>query len=187
MNYTETAAALSPCGTYRYALTRAWQPDYRDTIVFLMLNPSTADGTDDDPTIRRCVGFADRWGYGRLLVLNLYAFRATDPAVMFAAEDPVGPANNGWIERETAGRLVVCAWGSASVPAGPKRRGSVAAGEGFDSRPAQVYHMCRRAGATLKCLGLTLDLHPRHPLYVRADAQLIDFGHPGPGQKPPPW
>lgn len=172
MEYTETAAAISDCGTYRYALTRAWQHDYTDTLVWLMLNPSTADGEQDDPTIRRCVGFADRWGYGRLVVVNLFAFRATDPDDLSGTDDPVGPKNDRWIEREAKGRVVVCAWGSRSLTVGPACPGRL---EYYHQRPMLVARILRDAGATMKCLGLTADSQPRHPLYVRGDTELIDF------------
>jgi hypothetical protein len=80
-----------------------------------MLNPSTADASQDDPTIRRCIGFARQWGCGRLVVLNLFAFRATDPADLKRAADPVGPENRAWFDRtlvdDLVGGPVVCGWG----------------------------------------------------------------------------
>lgn len=83
------AAVLSPCGRYRYELTRRWAPG--PLVGWVMLNPSRADAHTDDPTVRRCVGFAHRWGYGGLIIRNLYALRATDPAALADHLDPVGP------------------------------------------------------------------------------------------------
>lgn len=88
-----TTAGISECGTYRYWLCREWSPGL-DSLVWLMLNPSTADATQDDPTIRRCMGFARRWGYGGITVVNLYAYRATNPRDLLTAADPVGPEND---------------------------------------------------------------------------------------------
>ncbi|MFD3920195.1 DUF1643 domain-containing protein [Streptomyces sp. NPDC058595] len=85
-------ALISDCGRYRYRLTRTWGPG--PAAVMVMLNPSTADGTQDDPTVRRCVTFADAWGCGGLIVVNLYAWRATKRAELKLAPDPVGPDND---------------------------------------------------------------------------------------------
>src|SRR4051812_26865304 len=109
----EQNAVISACGRYRYLLTRQVGPGPR-AATFIMLNPSTADATKDDPTIRRCIGFARQWGCGRLSVLNLFAFRATDPAAMKRADDPVGPENKDWFERiltDAGEGRVVCGWG----------------------------------------------------------------------------
>ena len=148
-------AVLSECGTYRYRLERAWSDDPRD--VWLMLNPSTADATLDDPTIRRCVGFSRRWGAGGIVVANLYALRATDPAELERHPDPVGPANDAHIADVVQhawrdGARIVCAWGAH--PFAASRALDVA--EGLrDMLPV--------------CLGTTRSGAPRHPLYVRAD------------------
>ena len=101
-------ALFSPCGTYRYRLTRRWAEG--PAVAFIMLNPSTADGSVDDPTIRRCIGYGQSWGYGALAVGNLYAFRATEPQELRRARDPIGPDNDRHLEciAETATR-VVCA------------------------------------------------------------------------------
>ena len=89
-------AVFSPCRTYRYALSRVWAAD-KPYALFIGLNPSTADETLDDPTIRRCIDFAKRWGYGGLVMANLFAYRATNPSEMKAATDPVGVANDEWL------------------------------------------------------------------------------------------
>lgn len=105
-------ATISACGMYRYELSRQWDDDL-GALGFVMLNPSTADANADDPTIRKCVGFAQRFGYGGIKVVNLFAYRATDPADLKKAGYPIGPEN----DRHIAGAMlncavVVCAWGA---------------------------------------------------------------------------
>jgi len=116
--FTETVdagsgARFSPCRTWRYSLRRQWLPGSEASVMFIGLNPSTADETQDDPTIRRCLGFARYWGFGNLIMMNVYAFRATKPADMKAAKDPVGPGNDREFERlRSVPQLVVAAWGN---------------------------------------------------------------------------
>lgn len=142
-------ADLSPDGRYRYRLSRTWGP--APLVTFVMLNPSTADGSTDDPTIRRCAGFARSWGYGGLVVANLYAYRATRPADLWQADDPVGPANDEHLRAVFASSgLVVAAWGA-------------------HARPDRVDEVLSFA-PPLVALALTKAGHPRHPLYVRAAA-----------------
>lgn len=152
-------AVLSPDGLYRYTLEREWQaelgptPDEDLRCLFVMLNPSTADAFIDDPTIRRCVGFARSWGYSSLSVVNLFAFRATDPGSMMRAADPVGPENDHWL-RVCAVRasLVVAAWGTNG---------------GHLDRDRHVLELLQREhGKSVYCLGVTRSGQPRHPLYV---------------------
>jgi hypothetical protein len=108
-------ADLSPCGTYRYLLGRR-VGDGQRAALFVMLNPSTADASDDDPTIRRCRRFARREGCGLLEVVNLFAYRATDPVALRLAEDPVGPANDHFISKAVErAALVVVAWASSTA------------------------------------------------------------------------
>lgn len=143
-------ARLSIDDRYRWTLHRRWGD--RSTVVFIMLNPSTADATQDDPTIRRCIGFARRWGMGGLTVVNLYAYRATKPADLWLADDPVGSANDRSITAEVArAELVVAAWGANAKP---DRIAEVLALPGMDK---------------LTALDVTKDGQPRHPLYLRAD------------------
>jgi hypothetical protein len=129
-------------------------------MLFVMLNPSTADALVDDPTIRRCIGFAQREGMGALEVVNVFAFKATDPKAMFGAgRDIVGPDNREharWAVAQ-ASRVVV-AWGAHPVGSSPI--------------PAVIAH------ANRWCLGVTKDGSPRHPLYVRADQPLIPWPAP---------
>jgi hypothetical protein len=157
-SYSRAAATISADGLYRYRLERWWNEDV-PAVLFVMLNPSTADARDDDPTIRRCVGFARSWGAGGLLVGNLYALRATDPRGLVGVDDPVGPENDDHLFRmsRVAARTVV-AWGAWP---GPDRY-----------RPARVMAaLCGQAiGARAYALGRTKAGAPRHPLYLRADA-----------------
>lgn len=161
------SAEISDCGRYRWWLRRSWnapqlplesrpQPS-KGACCFVMLNPSTADGTQDDPTIRRCIAFADSWGYTSLTVRNLFAWRATDPKELLAAEAVTG-GERGNVELLAAcsGDLLVAAWG-AGVPFG---------------RDKEVLALWEKhfPGVPIYCLGKTKHGHPRHPLYVRGDA-----------------
>lgn len=153
-------ARISEDGVYRYTLGRRWTQDLESgAAVFVMLNPSTADANKDDPTIRRCIGFAKALGCGGLHVVNLYAFRATKPADLWRADYPIGPDNDE-VLRETftaaahEDRPVIAAWG-ANAP---------------EARATFVSEMAREAGAPLLALGLTKDGAPRHPLYLSAAA-----------------
>lgn len=149
----DRGAELSPCLRYRYRLWRRWAPGA--PLVFCMLNPSTADATEDDPTIRRCIGFARRDGYPAIEVVNLFAFRATDPAELPEASVAVGTMNDAFLRRAfTAAALVVAAWGAH--PLAEARARVVAA----------------LAPGPLHCLGVTKSGAPRHPLYVRGDQAL---------------
>jgi hypothetical protein len=107
----KSGAHISPDGKYRYCLCRVWD-DQKDRVLFIGLNPSTADAAKDDPTVRRYLGYAQSWGYGGLYVGNLFAFRATEPAAMLKAADPVGPDNDRWL-RALARRatMIVACWG----------------------------------------------------------------------------
>lgn len=158
------AAILSPCGTWRYELRRTWRPGRR-FVVFVMLNPSTADADADDPTIRRCVDFGQRWNYDGLIVVNLFAFRATQPSAMRAARDPIGPENDLHIARALDAILcdrsdVVCAWGTNGD---------------FMDRDRTVLAAIREAGIVPVALGVTQHGHPRHPLYAKANSSLAPY------------
>ena len=110
-------AVISDCGTYRYSLTRVWDKG-RGLLVFCMLNPSTADGKENDPTIRKCIGFAMRLGFGGIHVVNLSAFRAKKPSDLRKAKYAPGPDNLQYLREAFAGNTVVLAWGAhgAEVP-----------------------------------------------------------------------
>lgn len=151
-----SGADISPCGRYRYRLWRTWDASVRPA-VFVMLNPSTADGRDDDPTIRRCIGFARGWGAGGIVVVNLYAWRATDPKELAAARtagcDIQGPERDVHLRAafaQTEG--IVAAWGAHAL-ARDAVRGVLALVP--DS-------------ARVECLGVTREGFPRHPLYLAA-------------------
>lgn len=160
---------FSPDRRYRYTLERKLGPQPTDrpplTVAFIMLNPSTADAEVNDPTVRRCIGYATDWGFERLLVGNLFALRATDPRELRRAKNPVGVENDAWLRRIIeASDLVICAWGSHSLAA--KR-----AHEFFGDSP-------------VRCLATTKDGHPRHPLYLRRDLTPIRVKLPVPEVKP---
>lgn len=150
-------AVISPCGRYRYVLARDLGLMGRGAVLFLMLNPSTADASEDDPTIRRCKGFAQTWGFARLLVGNLYAYRATDPSALglkrppdpqvshyedrfhwgLPPSDPVGPENDRHlIELSAQADKVVCAWGA-------------------HAKPDRVAHVVQLLGRDLHCIART--------------------------------
>lgn len=163
----ESDALISPCGQYRYWLTRKWD-DTRFTLPIIMLNPSTADASVDDPTIRRCIAFARQRGFGGIRVMNLFSFRSPSPAAMKAAIDPVGPGNDGFLNdmlRAVAeiGIPVLAAWGT---------HGS------FRRRDMMLGSFAKLAGAQLVCLGTTKDGHPKHPLYVKGDQPFVPFAAP---------
>lgn len=148
-----SAPIFSSDRTHRYTLPRVVAPGI-STVAFVMLNPSKADEAQDDPTIRRCIGFARAWGYSRLLVGNLFAFRATDPREMKRAADPIGAENDEHLVRiASAADLVVCAWGQHGK---------------FGGRADAVTWMLRRHRA-LHALELAGDGTPKHPLYLRGD------------------
>lgn len=141
-------------GPYRYNLWRLW--DDRPHAVFIMLNPSTADASEDDPTIRRCMGFARSWGYGGICVVNLFAYRSTDPRALASVPDPVGPRNDQQIDATLGGAdLVVAAWGAHGT---------------LGARSATVRALVEKH-RPLYHLGLTKNGSPRHPLYLRSDTQ----------------
>jgi hypothetical protein len=141
------SATLSPCRTYRYLLTRVW--DDRPACVFIGLNPSTADEKTDDLTITKCIGFAKQWDCGQLRMLNLFAYRDTDPAKMLMQRHPIGPECDEYLDRFTAdAKIVVAAWGMHG---------------GLQRRDAVVVDRLRERGVVLMCLGMTKEGFPRHP------------------------
>ena len=155
-------AEFSPDRRYRYRLD-ANLSDAGGVCMFLMLNPSKADETRSDPTVTRCKRFAARWGYGALSVCNLFALRSTDPAALTASEDPVGADNDKHLLKAArAADSIVCAWGN---------RGA------YLDRGDEVMRALRREGLAAKTrhLGMTRRGQPRHPLYLRRDAERIRF------------
>ncbi len=154
------SAVISECGQFRYILRRSWDIG-RPGVTFVMLNPSIADAEQDDPTVRKCIGFAERQGFGHLNVVNLFAHRATDPANLKRAGWPRGPECDFWIDRalgET--HNAICAWGTNA-------RGLV--------RPAEVLELIRKRGLKPVALALTDDGIPRHPLMLPYTCTLTEF------------
>lgn len=149
------SAVISDCGRYRYMLEREWMTG-SGTCLFVMLNPSTADAEQDDPTIRRCVGFAQSWGYQRLTVANVFALRSPHPKVLLEADDPVGDDNDHWTEKlYREADLAVAAWGAFWFAR---------------DRAADL-----AASYDLHCLAVTKEGCPQHPLYIKADTKPIPF------------
>ncbi len=153
--YAGAGALFDEDSLYRWRLWRAWDAS-RSRLLWVLLNPSTADAHHDDPTLRRCVGYAARWGYGAVEVVNLFALRSTDPRALHAAVDPVGHANNAHIATAALeADLVVCGWGAHALAS---------------SRAAAVVDLLCDAGHLLHCIGVTKAGQPRHPLYARGSA-----------------
>jgi hypothetical protein len=147
-------ASLDPERRYRWWLLREWDASL-PRLVVIGLNPSTADEREDDPTIRRCIAFAKRWGYGSLTMLNLFAFRSTDPDGLYSIVDPIGWLNDQTLTEQTRGApMVLCAWG---------------AGGAILDRGPKVIKSLLGLGRPLCSLGVTKDGHPKHPLYLRSD------------------
>lgn len=155
-------ATLSVCGTYRYMLGRCWD-DHAPWFVICMLNPSTADALVDDPTIRRCIGFAKRNGFGGILVVNAYALRATNPKELLTAADPVGPRNAEALRMAAKAPLLaklVAAWG---VPARKKIERHLIRTRMDLMRPVWTLGPLTKGG------------HPRHPLYLKNETPIIEW------------
>jgi len=149
-------ALISEDGKYRYWLTRVWDST-RSLVVFIGLNPSTADATVDDPTIRRCIGFAKSWDMGGLVMMNLFAYRATDPKKLKRVADPVGCRNLDLINHFGTGKTVVCCWGADPMAKDWSK-------EILKIFNQPVFH-----------LGLTKAGHPKHPLYLKKDLKPIPY------------
>lgn len=154
MELGTSGALFSDCGRYRYRLTRIFD-ERRIAVNFIMLNPSTADGCSDDPTIRRCQNFARMWGFGRMVVTNIYGLRSTDPKALYRDPDPIGPKNDYHLVLEAlCAAEVVCAWGA---------HGSAKSRGGF------ILSLLKARGIRPVCLGRTKSGEPKHPLYLRGD------------------
>lgn len=155
-----TDAKFSIDRAYRYNLLRVWD-EGKEKVCFIGLNPSTANATTDDPTIRRCIGFARTWGFGGLWMGNLFAFVSTDPSKLTfgAGYDPIGKENDTELMRMVGqSSLVIAAWGTWKQ-------------QEIRDRSWYVRTMFTR----MKCLGKTKDGQPRHPLYLKADTTPTTF------------
>lgn len=147
----KTDAKLSDCRAYRYALWRTWD-ESKPYAMFIGLNPSTADETEDDPTIKRCIAFARDWGYGGLCMANLFAFRATEPSEMMRAENPVGPENDEWLKNLSSGAgVIIAAWGNSGS---------------YRGRSKEILSTFPK----LMCIKLNQSGEPAHPLYQPSSA-----------------
>jgi hypothetical protein len=146
-----SGATFSPCRRWRYLLWRRWD-ESKPVANFLMLNPSTADEVKLDPTCARARDYAERWGYGALIVTNIFAFRNTNPNQMKTAKDPVGPGNDAAIVRAARdSALVICAWGNHGA---------------FLERSARVKTLLNQKRIPLHALRVNANGEPAHPLYL---------------------
>ncbi|MBL4783629.1 MAG: DUF1643 domain-containing protein [Porticoccaceae bacterium] len=145
----KNTAKLSTCRNYRYALWRTWDGT-KPYVMFIGLNPSTADEKTDDPTLRRCINYAKSWGYGGVCMANLFALRATDPSLMRASQHPIGTENNRWLKKLAKDTgLIVAAWGNDGMHLG---------------RSTQVKDFI----PNMHCLKINKSGEPAHPLYQSA-------------------
>jgi hypothetical protein len=151
-------ATFSSCRKWRYSLWRVWDKQ-KQMVTFIGLNPSTATENENDPTITRCINFADAWGYGGMYMANIFAYRATDPKKMKAFSDPVGKKNDQWlIKMSQTSAITVAAWGAHGMHL---------------NRGDQVVRLLK--GMQLYCLGRTQNNQPRHPLYLCKDLKPVGY------------
>ncbi len=152
---------------YRYRLGIVWNAD-KPALTFILMNPSTASETENDPTVARCCERARRQGYGGVIILNAFAFRATDPRVMLAANDPVGPLNDRVLFDNismvaAAGWPVILGWGQNGAHRG---------------RDKDIWALLYEAGVQPMCLKVAANGQPVHPLYIPYDADFIPWSPP---------
>jgi hypothetical protein len=158
--YLENDAVISECSKYRYLLRRTWDHK-RPRVLYVMLNPSTADASKDDATIRSCVRLADGLGYGSMEVVNVFAWRATKPKELLTAPDPCGPRNEDHVIA-ALGRcdIPICAWGAWP----PAEQASVYIRNAIRTRRPAAF-----------CFGKTQSGAPLHPLYIKSGTPLQTF------------
>lgn len=163
------SAIISPCGQYRYQLERhAIEGGGSGCVTWIMVNPSTADASEDDATIRKVTGFSRRLGFGWFMVGNVFAYRSTDVRGLARVADPIGPENEAWLRRMMAAApTVVVAWGPVAKL--PKE---------LRKRYQRVVRIANEIGVTLHCLGTAQDGHPRHPLMLSYDTPLTPWSPP---------
>lgn len=161
--WAQSGAILSDCGTFRYRLWRIWRPELK-RVLWVMLNPSTADASQDDPTIRKCAAFAKKWGCGGIEVVNLYAFRTPSPAELKASGYRVGPDNliflKSMLRNAMNHSIAVAAWGAHAQP----------------SMGRWLRDEAAVAGLPLHFLRLNKGGSPAHPLYLPLDSGLMEWG-----------
>jgi hypothetical protein len=161
-DYSDKGAEFSPCKRYRYSLWREWQTltPSKKYVLFVMLNPSTADENILDPTVRRCLGYAMAWGYNKMVVANIFALRSTDPGELYKCEDPIGEENDAYIQKlAQEADMVIVAWGTHSKY---KNRGEQVTKllEGMKN----IYYLQKTKNGT-----------PSHPLYLKADLKPVNY------------
>ena len=148
------SAVISECGFYRYELRRVWDDD-KPWVLFICLNPSTADHEQEDNTSRVCINYAKRWGYGGLVIANLFAYRSTDPENLYKVDDPIGPENDIHLKRlSTQAIETICAWSDDG---------------GHMGRDMSVLTLLKSP----KCLTMLKSGRPGHPLYKSKDLKPI--------------
>lgn len=154
----DRGADFSKCKNYRYTLTRFWNKKLPH-VLFILLNPSTADESYDDPTNRRGMGFAKKWGYGGVVFCNLFAYRTPFPEELKKAKNPVGPENNKWLKKEAKNaKLIISSWGNHGT---------------FLNRNKEVIKMISK----MHHLGLTKLGEPKHILYLKKSLKPIPFNY----------
>lgn len=159
--FLERDAVISDCGKYRYLLRRTWSHDH-PRVLIIMLNPSTADAEIDDPTVRSCIRLCQWRRDGGFEIVNLFAFRATDPKELQTAPEPVGPRNDAVIEAAISRcDMAICAWGAYP---------------GAVDRGQQVHSILRQRRPAVFCWGKTKAGAPKHPLYIKTGTALEVYG-----------
>ena len=157
-------AELSICKKYRYSLTRIWDED-KPNVMFVMLNPSTADEKNDDPTIRRCINFAKDFGAGGIYVVNLFPLRATNPNELLINDSIISEENKNYIKKYSElSSIIICAWGNNKIIKRINKK--------FNTN---VYNQLKLINSELYCLELSKDNTPKHPLYLPKNLKPIKF------------
>ena len=156
MSFINKTANFSSCRKYRYSLSRIWDKQ-KKFVLFIGLNPSTADEEVDDPTIRRCSGYAQKWGYGGFMMVNLFAYRTTLPSNLKKVKHPIGKDNDKYIVKlSKKADITVAAWGNNG---------------NLYSRDKQVFSLV----SSLMCLRINKSGQPAHPLYLKKGLKLTKF------------
>jgi hypothetical protein len=149
-------AVISPCTLYRYSLSRIWDKD-KGIVNFIGLNPSTADAKEDDPTIRKCIKYAEKWGYGGIVISNLFAYRTPEPYLMKQTKDPIGKENDRYIKKlAEQSDVIVAAWGN-------------------DGEYLERDRFIRDLIPDLMCLKVNQTGQAAHPLYLNGDLKPVSY------------
>ena len=154
----KSEAVYSKCENYRYTLTRVWDEN-KKKVLFIMLNPSTADETKNDPTVERCERRAKKLNFGSFRICNIFAWRETSPLQLMKTDEPVGKDNDFHISKSVLwSDVIICAWGTHGT---------------YFNREAEVKNLLSNNGAKLYHLGLTKNGHPKHPLYITYTQNIV--------------